>query len=59
MQGPDITSSTNEPTNPAVNIVVSENGGLIFSGWLFQKFPTTHAFTHPRFSIGLTGESRY
>ena len=53
MQGSNITSSSNEPNNPAAQVVVSEGGAEIFSGWLFARYPTTHAFAHPRFAITL------
>ncbi|MGA2192537.1 MAG: DUF2155 domain-containing protein [Nitrospirota bacterium] len=53
MQGSNITSTSNESTNPAAQVVVSEGGSEIFSGWLFARYPTTHAFTHPRFAITL------
>ncbi len=55
MQGLNITSASNEPTNPAAQVVISENGKQIFKGWLFQKFPTTHAFTHPKYAVTLSG----
>ncbi len=55
MQGLNITSASNEPTNPAAKVVVTEGGKEVFSGWLFQKFPTTHAFTHPDYAITLNG----
>ena len=53
MQGLNITSASNEPTNPAAKIIVTEGGKEVFNGWLFQKFPTTHAFTHPDYAITL------
>ena len=59
MQGLDISSPINEPANPAPKVEITENDRLLYSGWFFQKYPTTHGFTHPRFSIILTGEARY
>ncbi len=53
MQGSNITSSSNEPNNPAAQVVVSEGGAEIFSGWLFERYPTTHAFAHPKYAITL------
>jgi len=53
MQGSSITSASNEPENPAAQIVVAEGGSEIFDGWLFAKFPTTHAFSHPKYAITL------
>ncbi|MBI5189082.1 MAG: DUF2155 domain-containing protein [Nitrospirae bacterium] len=53
MQGLNITSASNEPNNPAAKVVILEGGQEVFKGWLFQKFPTTHAFTHPDFAVTL------
>jgi hypothetical protein len=53
MQGSSITSTSNEPTNPAAQVEVSEGGSLVFSGWLFARYPTTHAFSHPKYAITL------
>ncbi len=55
MQGLNITSASNDAANPAAKVVISEDGKEVFKGWLFQKFPTTHAFTHPDYSVTLTG----
>jgi len=55
MQGLNITSASNEAANPAAKVIITENGKEVFKGWLFQKFPTTHAFTHPDFGVVLTG----
>jgi len=55
MQGLNITSASNEPNNPAAKVVISEGGKEIFKGWLFQKFPTTHAFSHPDYAVTLSG----
>lgn len=53
MNVPIITSRSNELENPAAQIEVSEGGVQIFKGWLFTLYPTTHAFTHPKYSITL------
>ncbi|HLB25592.1 MAG TPA: DUF2155 domain-containing protein [Nitrospirota bacterium] len=53
MQGTSITSTSNEPNNPAAQVVVSEGGVEVFNGWLFARYPTTHAFSHPKFAITL------
>ena len=53
MQGPNITSTSNEPDNPAALVSVSEGGNQVFNGWLFARYPTTHAFMHPHFAITL------
>lgn len=53
MQGSSITSASNEPVNPAALVSVTEGGSEIFSGWLFAKYPTTHALSHPMFAVTL------
>lgn len=53
MDGPIVTSRSNEPENPAAQIEISEGEAQLFKGWLFTLYPTTHAFTHPKYSIAL------
>jgi len=53
MQGSTITSASNETNNPAALVVVNDGGAEIFNGWLFARYPTTHAFTHPRYTLTL------
>ncbi len=53
MNVPIITSRSNELENPAAQIEVYEGEDQIFKGWLFTLYPTTHAFTHPKYSITL------
>ena len=53
MNVPIITSRSNALENPAAQIEVYEGGVQIFKGWLFTLYPTTHAFTHPKYSITL------
>ena len=53
MNVPIITSRSNELENPAAQIEIYEGGNQIFKGWLFTLYPTTHAFTHPKYSITL------
>jgi len=55
MQGMNVTSASNEPTNPAAKVIITEDGKEVFRGWLFQRFPSTHAFNHPEFAITLAG----
>lgn len=55
MQGLVIISASNEPNNPAAKVMISEDGREMFRGWLFQKFPNTHAFSHPDYAITLSG----
>ena len=49
----EVTSASNEPTNPAVHVLVSEDGREAFRGWLFAKFPEMQPFEHPDFRITL------
>jgi hypothetical protein len=53
-----ITSSGIEPENPAARIQVMDGGKSVFAGWIFQRFPDVHPFTHPRFSLRLDGGVR-
>ncbi len=55
MEGATITTSSNEPINPGAKVRISENGTSIFQGWLFLKFPNTHAVTHPKYGFSLIG----
>ncbi len=55
MDGKSLTSISNETTNPAAQIVISEDSQVLFKGWLFGLYPTTHSFQHPRFSFALVG----
>jgi len=47
------TSVTNEPNNPAVHVIVKEEGKEVFKGWLFSLFPTIHPFQHAQFGVTL------
>ena len=47
------TSKGNELTNPAVRLVVEENGKTLYEGWAFAKYPTMYAFKHDEFAFQL------
>jgi hypothetical protein len=47
------TSVSNEPNNPAVHVIVKEEGKEVFKGWLFSLFPTIHPFQHAQFGMTL------
>ena len=47
------TSSGNELTNPAVQLVVEQNGKTLYTGWAFAKYPTMYAFEHVVFALQL------
>ena len=53
MKGKSLTSNSNKLDNPAALISLTESGKEIFNGWLFSRFPGTHAFQHPRYSFTL------
>ncbi len=49
----EVTSSSNEPTNPAVLVRIMEGEREAFRGWLFGKFPEMQPFEHPTVRITL------
>lgn len=53
MEGTSLTSSSNMPKNPAVQVHITENGQDVFKGWLFTLYPNTHASQHSRYGFGL------
>jgi hypothetical protein len=53
MAADQITSSSNTPENPAVQLEVFQGGKEIFHGWLFSKFPAVHPFTHDKYGVAL------
>jgi len=53
MDGSTITSTSNDPANPAVRVKVYEGEKEVFKGWLYSKFPAIHPFEHPKYGINL------
>ena len=49
----EVTSQGNELKNPAVHLVVTENGKEIYNGWTFAMYPTLYAFEHERYGFQL------
>ena len=49
MAADQITSSSNNPENPAAQLEVFQGGKEIFHGWLFSLHPTVHPFTHDKY----------
>jgi hypothetical protein len=47
------SSKGNELTNPAVRLIVEENGKTLYEGWAFAKYPTMYAFEHDEFALQL------
>jgi len=44
-----------DPNNPAAHVTIVEAGKTVFDGWLFQKMPDIHPFTHERYAVVLSG----
>lgn len=55
MNGTTITSKSNDPNNPAAQIIVHDNNAEIYKGWLYANFPSIHPVEHPQFKILLKG----
>ncbi|MHB1400101.1 MAG: DUF2155 domain-containing protein [Trichloromonadaceae bacterium] len=53
MAGSTMTSASANPENPAVEVVVKEDGVEVFRGWLFSLYPEARAIQHPRFTFAL------
>jgi len=47
------TSMNNQANNPAVQLVVEENGKVLYKGWTFAKYPEMYAFEHDVFALEL------
>jgi hypothetical protein len=47
------TSMNNQAINPAVQLVVEENGKVLYKGWTFAKYPEMYAFEHEAFALEL------
>ncbi|HIK59039.1 MAG TPA: hypothetical protein EYF96_08080 [Nitrospinaceae bacterium] len=47
------TSNGNELINPAIQLVVEQNGKTLYTGWAFAKYPTMYAFEHEDYAIQL------
>ena len=53
MSADAITSNSNNPENPAVQVEVFRGGKEIFHGWLFAKFPSVHPFQHDKVGLAM------
>ena len=49
----EITSASNEPSNPAVLVTIWDGDKETFRGWLFGKFPDMQPFEHQTHRITL------
>ena len=47
------TSMNNQVINPAVQLVVEENGKILYKGWTFAKYPKMYAFEHELYALEL------
>ena len=47
------TSMNNQAINPAVQLVVEENGKVLYKGWTFAKYPDMYSFEHELFALEL------
>jgi len=47
------TSMDNALGNPAIHLVITENGKEIYNSWTFAKYPGLYAFEHPRYGLQL------
>lgn len=54
--GGKITSASNEPKNPALQVTINENKEEKYRGWLFANFPEMHAFEHEKYAITLDND---
>ena len=46
-----ISSRSAEPINPAVRVIISEDGMEDFEGWLFASMPEIHPYPHQRYEV--------
>jgi hypothetical protein len=53
MGGGTITSKSEKMDNPAAQVRIFEGGKENFKGWMFVKFPDTHAFQHSKYALKL------
>lgn len=51
----EITSASNEPKMPAVQVLIQEPGKPEWKGWLFSSVPDMHPFQHEIIGITLVG----
>jgi len=51
----EITSLSDKPNNPAVQVAVTEPGKEEWKGWLYSMHPGIHPFPHEKLAITLVG----
>ncbi len=47
------TSMNNQLINPAVQLLVEENGKILYKGWSFANYPNLYAFEHEKIAFQL------
>ncbi len=55
MDGNVRTSKSDEPKNPAAQVLITEKGKEIYKNWLFAILKSPHVFQHPKYDITLVG----
>jgi hypothetical protein len=55
MDGNVRTSKSDEPKNPAAQVLITEKGKEVYKNWLFMVLQSPHAFQHPKYDIKLVG----
>ena len=51
MADKEITSASDKPNNPAVQVVIEEPGKPEWKGWLYSMHPDVHPFEHEKIAI--------
>jgi hypothetical protein len=51
----EITTASDQPNNPAAQIVVQEPGKEEWKGWIYSMHPQIHPFPHEKIAITLVG----
>jgi len=46
-----ITSRSADPNNPAVRVVITEDGAADYEGWLFATMPGIHPYPHEQYRV--------
>jgi hypothetical protein len=55
MDGNIRTSKSDEPKNPAAQVLITEKGKEVYKNWLFALLKSPHVFEHSKYDITLVG----
>jgi hypothetical protein len=55
MDGNVRTSKSDEPKNPAAQVLITDKGQEVYKNWLFALLKSPHVFEHPKYDITLVG----